>query len=479
MAVNVPEVHYARDRDGVSLAYQVVGRGNVDIVYAPPWLSNLELIWENPLFARFLTRLASFSRLIVMDSRGTGLSDRFSPADVPPPEVLMEDIAVVMDAAGVERAVVFGGSNSGSLCALFAATYPERVSALIVYGAEPRSRISPDFPWAWTDQEWDDYLSALVAGWGSSEYSEQLVAWLTPSLAGDPAQRRWWERLQRLSASPNSIAGIEQIWRDIDIRPILPTIQAPTLILHRTGDPIEDVEAGRDFARGVPGARFVELPVTIGRHGPAIRVQSWTRWRRLSRARSRRLHDSIGCSPRVMFTDIVGSTERAAMLGDQRWRELLEAHNLKVRALVSRYRGVERGTAGDGFLATFDGPARAVTCALAVAEAMHAIDLEVRSGVHTGECQISDNDLSGIAVHIGARVSALAGPGQVLVSSTVRDLVAGSGIEFTEHGRHALKGVDGEWTLFEAVGETCLTLFTSSCADARVWHRVDFNCRLP
>ena len=453
MAVNVPEVHYARDRDGVSLAYQVVGRGKVDIVYAPPWLSNLELIWENPLFERFLSRLASFSRLIVMDSRGTGLSDRFSPADVPPPEVLMEDIAVVMDAAGVERAVVFGGSNSGSLCALFAATYPERVSALIVYGAEPRSRIGPDFPWAWTDQEWDDYLSALVAGWGSTEYSEQLVAWLTPSLAGDPAQRRWWERLQRLSASPNSIAGIERVWREIDIRPILPTIQAPTLILHRTGDPVEDVDAGRDFARGVPGARFIELPgddwpAWAGDQGALLdEVEAFVEGTQQEAARLDRVLTS------VMFTDIVGSTERAVTLGDQRWRELLEAHNLKVRALVSRYRGVERGTAGDGFLATFDGPARAVTCALAVAEAMHAIDLEVRSGVHTGECQISGNDLSGIAVHVGARVSALAGPGQVLVSSTVRDLVAGSGIEFVEHGRHTLKGVDGEWTLFEAVGE--------------------------
>ena len=453
MAVNVPEVHYARDRDGVSLAYQVVGRGKVDIVYAPPWLSNLELIWENPLFARFLTRLASFSRLIVMDSRGTGLSDRFSPADVPPPEVLMEDIAVVMDAAGVERAVVFGGSNSGSLCALFAATYPERVSALIVYGAEARNRVSPDFPWAWTDQEWDDYLSALVAGWGSSEYSDQLLAWLTPSLAGDSAQRRWWERLQRLSASPNSIAGIERIWREIDIRPILPTIQVPTLILHRTGDPVEDVDAGRDFARGVPGARFVELPgddwpAWAGDQGAVLdEVEAFVAGTQQEAARLDRVLTT------VMFTDIVGSTARAAALGDQRWRELLEAHNLKVRALVSRYRGVERGTAGDGFLATFDGPARAVTCALAVAEAMHAIDLEVRSGVHTGECQISGNDLSGIAVHVGARVAALAGPGQVLVSSTVRDLVAGSGIELVEHGRHTLKGVDGEWTLFEAVGE--------------------------
>ena len=296
-------------------------------------------------------------------------------------------------------------------------------------GPSPVAASVRTFPGAWTDQEWDDYLSALVAGWGSTEYSEQLVAWLTPSLAGDPAQRRWWERLQRLSASPNSIAGIERVWREIDIRPILPTIQAPTLILHRTGDPVEDVDAGRDFARGVPGARFIELPgddwpAWAGDQGALLdEVEAFVEGTQQEAARLDRVLTS------VMFTDIVGSTERAVTLGDQRWRELLEAHNLKVRALVSRYRGVER-TAGDGFLATFDGPARAVTCALAVAEAMHAIDLEVRSGVHTGECQISGNDLSGIAVHVGARVSALQDPARCWYPVLVRDPVAGSGIEF-------------------------------------------------
>ncbi len=445
----VPSVRYARDREGVALAYQVVGQGPVDIVYVPPWVSNLEVIWENPLYARFLGRLAAFARLIVVDPRGMGLSDRFAPADVPPLEVLMEDLGVVMDSAGVERAVLFGSGNSGSLNALFAATHPDRTLALIVFGAEARGRHAPDYPWAWSDEEWDSYLAGIAHGWGTSEYVDELVGWITPSLAGDAVQRRWWGRLQRLSASPNSVAAVEKVWREIDVRPILSAIQAPTLVLHRTNDPIEDVAAGRDFAAGVPGAQFVEVP---GADWPAWagdqaliagHVEAFVQGIQREAARLDRVLTT------VMFTDIVGSTERATAIGDERWRALLGAHHAKVRALVSRYRGAERDTNGDGFLATFDGPARAVLCARAIADAMDPIDLEIRAGVHTGECHIDGNQLTGIAVHIGARVAALAGPGRVLVSGTVKDLVAGSGIEFTERGRHALKGVDGEWTLYE------------------------------
>jgi class 3 adenylate cyclase len=447
-SVVVPGVRYARDRDGVALAYQVVGQGPVDIVYVPPWVSNLEVIWENPLYARFLGRLAAFARLIVVDPRGMGLSDRFAPADVPPVEVLMEDLGVVMDSADAGRPVLFGSGNSGSLNALFAATHPDRTLALIVYGAEARGRHAPDYPWAWSDEEWDQYLAGIEHGWGTSEYVDEVIGWITPSLAADAAQRRWWGRLQRLSASPNSVTAVEKVWREIDVRPILSAIQAPTLVLHRTGDPIEDVAAGRDFAAGVPGAQFVELP---GDDWPAWagdqalvagHVEAFVQGIQREAARLDRVLTT------VLFTDIVGSTERATAIGDERWRVLLGAHHAKVRALVSRYRGTERDTNGDGFLATFDGPARAVLCARAIADAMDPIGLQIRAGVHTGECHIDGNQLTGIAVHIGARVAALAGAGEVLVSATVKDLVAGSGIEFTEHGRHALKGVDGEWALY-------------------------------
>ena len=358
----VPSVRYARDREGVALAYQVVGQGPVDIVYVPPWVSNLEVIWENPLYARFLGRLAAFARLIVVDPRGMGLSDRFAPADVPPLEVLMEDLGVVMDSAGVERAVLFGSGNSGSLNALFAATHPDRTLALIVFGAEARGRHAPDYPWAWSDEEWDSYLAGIAHGWGTSEYVDELVGWITPSLAGDAVQRRWWGRLQRLSASPNSVAAVEKVWREIDVRPILSAIQAPTLVLHRTNDPIEDVAAGRDFAAGVPGAQFVEVP---GADWPAWagdqaliagHVEAFVQGIQREAARLDRVLTT------VMFTDIVGSTERATAIGDERWRALLGAHHAKARALVSRYRGAERDTNGDGFLATFDwtGPRRAV-----------------------------------------------------------------------------------------------------------------------
>jgi class 3 adenylate cyclase len=445
----VPSVRYARGGEGVALAYQVVGQGSVDVVYVPPWVSNLEVIWENPLYARFLSRLAAFARLIVVDPRGMGLSDRFAPADAPPMEVLMEDIGVVMESASVERAVLFGSGNSGCLSALFAATHPDRTLALIVYGAEARGRQAPDYPWAWSDDEWDRYLAGIASGWGTSEYVDEVIGWITPSLAADVAQRRWWGRLQRLSASPNSVAAVEKIWREIDVRPILPAIQAATLVLHRTGDPVENVEAGRDFAGGIPGAKFIEVP---GDDWPAWagdqslivdHVEAFVHGIQREAARLDRVLTT------VMFTDIVGSTERATAIGDERWHLLLDAHNAKVRALVSRYRGTERGNTGDGFLATFDGPARAVLCARAIAEAMDPIDLQIRAGVHTGECHITGNQLTGIAVHIGARVAALAGPGRVLVSGTVKDLVAGSGIEFVDHGVHTLKGVDGDWPLYE------------------------------
>jgi class 3 adenylate cyclase len=403
-----------------------------------------------PLYARFLRRLASFSRLVLLDRRGTGLSDRLSPTDLPSLEVLMEDLTVVLDAVGAERTMLFGSSDSGCLCSLFAATYPERTSALIVQGAAARGTASADYPWAWNDEEWDAYLADLERGWGTAEYAAESFAWLAPSLIGDATQRRWWTRVQRLSASPSSMVAMERIWSQIDIRPILASIQAPTLVLHRTGDPVEDVAAGRDLARQIPGARFVELP-----------GDDWPPWMGDQRALIGEIETFVRAIQRehaeldrvlatVLMTDIVESTERAADVGDRRWRGLLEAHYQQVRTLLSRYRGREVDTAGDGFLAIFDGPARAVRCAQAIAEAARTTGLEIRAGVHTGEVELIDNGVGGIAVHIGARIAAMAQAGEVLVSSTVRDLVAGSGLGFDDRGAHDLKGVPDAWRIYHA-----------------------------
>jgi class 3 adenylate cyclase len=447
--VNVPDVHYARNGD-IALAYQVVGDGPFDLVYAPQWISNLEIIWENPLYVRFLDALARFSRLVILDPRGTGLSDRLSQGDLPPLEILMEDLGVVMDAADCERAVLFGCSDSGSLCALFAATHPERTTALVVYGTAPRGTATDDYPWAWTVEQWNSYLAALAAGWGSVEYAKETVGWITPSLVGDPEQVRWWTRMQRLSASPNAIAAIERIWSETDIRPILPTIQAPTLALHRTGDPIEQVEAGRDVARRIPGAKFVELPGDdwppwAGDYKRVLdEVESFVRAIRHEEAQLDRMLAT------VMFTDIVGSTERAAELGDRVWGNLVEQHHATVRTLLARYRGKEIDTAGDGFFASFDGPARAVRCAQAIVEAVRPLGLEIRAGLHTGEVETIADKIGGIAVSIGARVGGIAAPSEVLVSQTVKDLVAGSGLEFEDRGEHILKGVPGAWRVFAA-----------------------------
>jgi class 3 adenylate cyclase len=443
----MPDVHYAHNGD-IALAYQVVGEGPLDLVYAPQWISNLEIVWENPLYSRFLKRLASFSRLVILDPRGTGLSDRLSPHDLPALEILMEDLGVVMDAVGFKRAVLFGGGDSGCLCAVFAATYPERTAALIVYGTAARGTATREYPWAWTTDQWDSYLTPLAAGWGSTEYAAETTAWLTPSLADDPGQRRWWARMQRLAASPNAMAAIERIWSEIDIRPILPSIQAPTLILHRTCDPVERIEAGRDLAQRIPGAKFVELPGEdwppwAGDQAALLdEVESFVHGIREEEAQLDRVLATL------LFTDIVGSTQRAAEIGDRRWRELLDSHHTAVRAILSRYRGREVDTAGDGFLATFDGPARAVRCAQVIAQAVRTLGLEIRAGVHTGEIELAGDDVRGIAVHVGSRVAALAGPGQVLVSSTVKDLVAGSGLVFEDRGVHELKGVPGEWRLY-------------------------------
>jgi class 3 adenylate cyclase len=450
--VGIPEFRYARNGE-IALAYQVLGDGPIDLVYVPQFVSNIEIVWENPAYARFLRRLASFSRLITLDRRGTGLSDRLSTRDLPPPEVLMEDLGVVMRDAGSERAVLFGASDSGCLCALFAATHPDRAAGLIAFATAAVGTAREDYRWLQWDQErWDRYLEEMTAGWGTQAYASEVFDLAAPSTIGDVEQRQWWARLQRQSASPNSAAAIERIWAQIDIRPALPTIQAPTLVLHSTGDRIEQVEAGRDFASRIPGARFVELAgdewtVWTGDQDTLFaEIEGFVRGIRDEQAEMDRVLAT------VVFTDIVSSTERAAALGDRGWHELLDQHHAVVRAMLGRYRGHEVETAGDGFLATFDGPARAVHCARAIADAVRPLGLEIRAGVHTGEIELDGEKVRGIAVHIGSRVGALAGASEVLVSQTVKDLVAGSGLAFEDAGEHELKGVPDRWRLYRVTG---------------------------
>jgi class 3 adenylate cyclase len=430
----------------------VFGQGPLELVFAPQWINNLEVAWSNPALARFLTRLGSFARVLFFDRRGTGLSDRLSAEDVPPLETLVEDLRVVIDAAGFARPVLFGGSDTGCICALFAATHPDRTSALIVYGPEARGTASRDYPWAWTSERWQEYLADLETGWGTADYAQRTWDFSVPSAKGDPELQRWWRTMQQQAASPNSMAAIERIWAELDIRPVLPTIQASTLVLHRRGDPIEHVEAGRDFARRVPAGKFVELagndwPVWAGDQDAVFdAIESFLHDIREEEAELDRVLAT------VLFTDIVGSTEKAALLGDRAWRDLIEGHHTAVRAMLGRYRGVEQDVAGDGFFATLDGPARAVKCAQAIMEALRRLDIEVRVGVHTGEIGTAGGKASGIAVNVAARIVSLAEPSQILVSQTVKDLVAGSGLRFHDRGSHALKGVEGEWHLYAVDG---------------------------
>jgi class 3 adenylate cyclase len=447
---SVPEVRYARNGE-IALAYQVLGDGPVDLVYLPAFISNLEIVWEHPGYARFLNRLASFSRLIMMDRRGTGLSDRLSPQDLPPLEVLADDVRTVLDAAGSRRCALFGFSDAGTVCAMFAATYPERVTALVLFATAAVGVATEDFPWQWSESEWEAYFSELRSGWGTSAYADKVIPWFLPAHADDAATKRWWARLMRLSASPNSVEAIERIWHLTDVRPILSAIRSPTLVIHRTDDQIEVIGAGRDFADRIAGARFVELPG--GDNSPWAGEQDAVLDEVEEFLTGRRHTPSIDrVLATVLFTDIVGSTERAAAMGDDRWGELLAEHHERVRTELERFRGREIHTAGDGFLATFDGPARAVLCARAIASGVRDLGIEIRAGVHTGEIELDGDEIRGIAVHIGARVAALAGASEVLVSSTVKDLVAGSGLAFEDAGEHELKGVPDHRRLYRVAG---------------------------
>jgi class 3 adenylate cyclase/alpha-beta hydrolase superfamily lysophospholipase len=442
----MPDTRYAKSGDA-NIAYQVVGQGAMDLVFVFGWISNVELAWEETNLRRFLERLASFSRLILFDKRGTGLSDRVPDDQLPTLEQRMDDVRAVMDAAGSDRAALFGISEGGPMCILFAATYPERTTALVTCGTYAKRVWSPDYPWAPTPEERQRFFDAIEHEWGQELGLDSLA----PSVQDDPAIRRWLEAYVRRSASPGAALALARMNTQIDVRHVLSVVNVPALIMHRTGDKDSTVEEGRYIADRIPGARFVELPGEdhlpwIGDQDALLdEVEEF-----LTGVRPARQPDRVLAT--ILFTDIVGSTERAHVLGDRAWRDLLERHHLVVRRELARFRGREVDTAGDGFLAAFDGPARAIRSACAIRDAVHELDLQIRAGLHTGECEVVDGKIAGVAVHTGARVASQAGPGEVLVSSTVKDLVAGSGIAFEDRGVHELKGVPGEWRLFRVAG---------------------------
>jgi class 3 adenylate cyclase len=445
--VNPPETNYARSGD-FSIAYQVIGDGPIDLVHIPGLVSHLDLAWTNPQYGRFMERLSSFARVLVYDKRGCGLSD---PVTEPPSvEERIDDTRAVMDAEGVEQAVVFGCSEGASLSAFFAAAHPDRVSHAILYGSFARLLPDPpDYPWAPFGEGIEDLMALFresMEHWGEGA----LLAVLAPSLLGTD-ERAWWGRYERAAMSPRSIERLMVANIELDLREVLPVIAVPTLVLHRDGDMLP-VGGGRYVAEHIPGARFVELHGED--HWPWVgdpdevcdHVEEF-----LTGQRAERPIDRVLAT--VMFTDIVGSTERATELGDRRWRDLLDKHEEVTRSELGRHHGREVKTTGDGFLATFDGPARGIRCGRAVAERTAELGLPIRVGLHTGECELRDSDVGGIAVHIGARVTALASPGEVLVSRTVKDLTVGSDIDFEERGARQLKGVPGEWELFAVTAD--------------------------
>jgi pimeloyl-ACP methyl ester carboxylesterase len=437
-----PATRYARSGE-LSIAYQVVGDGPFDLVYVPGWVSNLDLMWEEPSYAGLLERFASFSRLILFDKRGTGLSDPVPFDQLPTLEQRMDDVRAVMDAAGSERAALLGHSEGGNMCILFAATYPDRASALVLVGCYAKRIRSDDYPWA---PAWDERIREIEEterSWADPD----VVRTLAPSRADDPGFVAWLTRYLRASASPKAGAGLLRMNSMIDVRDVLPAIRVPTLLVYRSHDRDVNVEEGRYIASRIHGARLVELPghdhlMWTGNADAIVdEVEDFL-------TGTRRGPEPDRVLATVLFTDIAGSTARAAEIGDRAWKQLIERHDEAIRRQLDRWRGREVATAGDGFLATFDGPARAVRCATSVVDALRELGLDVRAGVHTGEVEVADGNVRGIAVHIGSRVAALAAPGEVLVSRTVVDLVAGSGIAFTDRGEHSLKGVPSVWQLF-------------------------------
>jgi class 3 adenylate cyclase len=432
---------YAKSGDG-DVAYQVTGDGSRDLVIVPGFVSHVEHCWTHPPYERFMRQLGSFARVTVFDKRGTGLSDPLLGA--PSLEQRTDDVLAVMSARNLERAALMGISEGAGIATLFAAMYPERVDALILYAGFERGVSAPDYPWAVHDL--DDLLAAIDQGWGEGVSLGPLAS----ARADDLPLRRWWAGFERLAASPGQARAALELYTEIDLREALPIVQAPTLVIHRTDD-VLPVEGARRLAANITGARFVELAGDdhwpwIGESDDLLpELEEFLTGERHAPEPDRALAT-------VLFTDIVASSERAVAVGDRRWRELLNVHERTVRRELERHRGRVVKLMGDGVLASFDGPARGIRCACAIRDAMADASLEIRAGLHSGECELLGEDLGGIAVHIGARVGRLADPGEVLVSSTVKDLVAGSPIDFEDRGAHTLKGIPGEWHLYAVAG---------------------------
>jgi class 3 adenylate cyclase len=441
-----PETQYARSGD-VSIAYRVLGEGPFDVVFVPGFVSHVELGLVTPPYSTICAGLASFSRFLVFDKRGTGMSDRVSGA--PTLETRMDDVRAVMDAAGSTRAALVGISEGAPMSMLFAATYPERTWGLVLWGSYARELWAPDYPWAPTEEQYRKDAEASVATLFGPR--ERAVKEITEWLGGYEQEAEVLANYFRQSASPGAVEALDRMNMDIDVRHVLPAIPVPTLLVHGEDDHIP-IDGARWMASQIPAARLVELPGT--RHvyfGPALATACDAVERFLTEIWESGAWEEVQPDrvlATVLFTDIVGSSEMAAALGDRGWRELLESHHELVRRQLVRFRGKEVDTAGDGFFASFDGPARAIRCACAIAESVKELGLDVRAGLHTGECELIDGKVAGIAVHTGARIAAMATDGEVLVSNTVKDLVAGSGLEFNDRGAHELKGIPGEWNLY-------------------------------
>ena len=441
----IPKTRYARAADGVSIAYQVLGDGPRDLVWVPGWISHVEAAWEEPTLARFFERLAGFSRLILFDKRGTGLSDRVADTQLPTLEQRMDDVRSVCDAVGSKRSALFGVSEGAPMCLLFAATYPARTTGVIVFGGYALRQQTPDYPWGASAEQQEAFLGEIERDWGGPVGLDARA----PSKLRDARFRETWARYLRMGASPGAVLALTRMNAEIDVRPILPTIRVPTLVLHRSGDRVIPIEAGRYLAERVPAASFIQLAGED--HLPWIgdvdtvlgQIEEFLTGVRTQPEPHRMLAT-------VLFTDIVGSTERAAELGDTAWTDILQAHHARIRQELEHYGGREMRTTGDGFFVLFDGPARAIRCALALVNAIRPLGLEIRAGLHTGEVEIAGDDIEGLAIHIGARIAALAGTGEVLVSRTIKDLVVGSGLTFLDRGTHVLKGVPDEWQVFQA-----------------------------
>jgi class 3 adenylate cyclase/pimeloyl-ACP methyl ester carboxylesterase len=438
-----PATQYTRSDDHY-IAYQVFGRGRIDLVIVPGFISHLEHQWEDPELARFLERLATFSRVIIFDKRGTGMSDRDSFALTL--EERMADMLAVMEAVNSKQAALFGISEGGPMSILFAATYPEKTSALIIYGSWAKGARSEDYPWTLRKEQFERWINNITQDWGDPD---SLVYW-APSAAHDEVRKQWWGKLLRLGASPGAAINLIRTFYEMDVRSVLPSIQVPTLVLHRRDDQTVRVGNGRYLADHIPEARYVELEGIdhlwwINEEGTiSSEIEEFLTGVRPVANLDRTLAT-------VLFTDIVNSTAKALELGDYRWRTLLERHNQLVRQEIKQYRGREVRHTGDGFFVTFQGPSQAIHCAQAIKEAMKELDIEIRAGIHTGEVELIEGEIGGVAIHLAARIVDMAGPNEILSSGTVKDLVVGSGIEFSDCGQHQLKGIPGQWHLYRVL----------------------------